>query len=131
MQVDRGIDIAAKRDDIRKITLKHFSVPGVHPDDLVQEVLLGILQRNVQPRSAYDPRRASFGTYVYMVGRNVSARLARREQRQYRARVALAERLKLSPHVAGLNGWPIDRHEAADPLSMPRQGRKRRVSRKA
>lgn len=126
--MQQGIDVAAKREDIRLIVLKHFSVPGVHPDDLVQEVLLGILQRNGLPGSAWDPARGSFGTYVYMVAKNVAARLARREARQYRARAALAEQLghQRGANVAGLNGWPTHPVFAREPVCVPQRPRRPR-----
>lgn len=115
--MQQGIDVAAKREDIRLIVLRHFSVPGVHPDDLVQEVLLGILQRNQLPGSAWDPERGSFGTYVYLVAKNVAALLARREAHEQRARAYFREHL--CTQVSGLNGWAIQASQAGEPICVP------------
>jgi DNA-directed RNA polymerase specialized sigma24 family protein len=106
----RGIDVAAKHTDIRRIVLKHFHVAGVHPDDLVQEVLAGILRRNQLPRSAYDPSRAAFSTYVYLVAHNVSARLARKEQRQHQAREAVEQTVRAFFQARGERWRPHQLH---------------------
>ncbi len=82
----RGVDLTKKALDVRRLVLKHFGVPGVHPDDLVQEVYAEILKLNKSELSAYDPGRASFGRYVYLVGRSVTIKLAERERRQARIR---------------------------------------------
>lgn len=87
------INVAAKYQDIRRIVLKHFSVPSIHPDDLVQDVVLRILEQNALP-CAWDPSRSSFSHYVYMVAGNVAAKLARREGKQGKIEAALREELR-------------------------------------
>jgi DNA-directed RNA polymerase specialized sigma24 family protein len=66
-----GIDVSAKRADIRRIVVAGFGRSaersGVGVEDLVQTVFLAIWRRNRMP-CAFDPRRSSFGHYVHMVG---------------------------------------------------------------
>jgi len=49
-------------------------------DDLLQEVLLTIHRRNRYP-SAFDPRLATFGKYVWLVCRNVLGHMLQRAER--------------------------------------------------
>ena len=81
-----GIDIAAKAEDVRRIVLAKFghsaTSRGIDPDDLVQTVLLAILRRNRMP-CAYDPRRSSFGHYVFRVTRSQFVNLTEVEARHH------------------------------------------------
>ena len=74
-----GIDLASKANDVRKIVGKfHFHAPGEQSDregsleleDLLQDVYLAIQHRN-KMQSAFDPRKSSFGSYVYRIAKNV------------------------------------------------------------
>lgn len=76
-----GIDVAAKQMDIVKIVHKYFKVKDVAMDELLQEVFLAVVHKN-RGRSAHDPRKSSFGHYVYMVANNVCINLVHRKRRQ-------------------------------------------------
>jgi hypothetical protein len=82
----RGVDLSKKALDVRRIVIKHFAVPGVPPDDLVSDVYVEICKMNSSAKCAFDPARASFGRYIYMVGRSVTIKVAKREQKQARIR---------------------------------------------
>jgi RNA polymerase sigma factor (sigma-70 family) len=88
-----GIDVRAKYQDIKKITLKHFRGSGIDPEDLVQEVMVAILKRNTT-KSAFDPSLSAFGHYVYMVAHNVLAN-ALEKQRRYNREVMMVEPLEM------------------------------------
>lgn len=90
-----GVDVAKKRTDIRRIVLKHFRVPGVLSDDLVQEVYLAILRGNELP-SAFDPSRSSFSHYVYIVARSTVIAMVGRESRQWRIKALATEAVMLA-----------------------------------
>jgi DNA-directed RNA polymerase specialized sigma24 family protein len=75
-----GVDVDAKRMDIVKIVHKYFKVHGVEMNELLQEVYLAIIHKNYG-RSAHDPRKSSFGHYVYMVANNVCINLVHRKKR--------------------------------------------------
>lgn len=64
-----GIDVAAKAEDIRRLTIAGYSLAAVESrvgiEDLVQTVFEAILRRNHFEASAFDPRRGSFGHYVH------------------------------------------------------------------
>lgn len=75
-----GVDVVAKRQDIVKIVYKHFKVPEISMDELLQEVFLAIVHKN-RGNSAHDPRKSSFGHYVYMVANNVCINLVQRKKR--------------------------------------------------
>lgn len=75
-----GIDVAAKRQDIVKIVHKFFKVHDVAMEELLQEVFVAIIHKNYT-RSAHDPRKSSFGHYVYMVANNVCINLVHRKRR--------------------------------------------------
>ncbi len=75
-----GVDVNAKRVDIVKIVHKYFHVSEVPMDELLQEVFLAIVHKNCG-RSAHDPRKSSFGHYVYMVANNVCINLVHRKRR--------------------------------------------------
>lgn len=78
--VELGVCVKAKRDDITKIVYKHFRVPGVPMEELIQEVFLAILHKNYT-RSAHNPAKSSFGHYVYMVANNVCINLVQKKKR--------------------------------------------------
>lgn len=75
-----GIDVMAKRTDIVKIVHKYFRVSEVPMEELLQEVFLAIVHKNCG-RSSHDPRKSSFGHYVYMVANNVCINLVHRKRR--------------------------------------------------
>lgn len=78
--VPLGVDVCAKEQDVIKIVHKHFRVANVPMDDLLQEVFLAIVHKNFT-RSAHDPRKSSFGHYVWMVANNVCINLVHRKKR--------------------------------------------------
>lgn len=75
-----GIDVVAKRKDIEKIVHKFFKVENVPMEELMQEVFVAIIHKNYT-RSAHDPRKSSFGHYVYMVANNVCINLVHKKRR--------------------------------------------------
>lgn len=83
-----GVDVADKREDIIKIVYKFFKVPGISMEELLQEVFLAIIHKN-HTRSAHDPRKSSFGHYIYMVARNVCINLVHRKKRFEREKESL------------------------------------------
>lgn len=86
--VELGIDVEAKMQDIIKIVYKFFKVPNVSMEELLQEVFLAIIHKN-QTRSAHDPRKSSFGHYVYMVANNVCINLVHKNKRHEKERNSL------------------------------------------
>lgn len=68
--VELGVDVVKKEKDIKKLVHKFFKVKDYPMDELIQDVFTAILNKNYT-RSAHDPRKSSFGHYVYMVANNV------------------------------------------------------------
>jgi DNA-directed RNA polymerase specialized sigma24 family protein len=66
-----GIDLKVKHLDVLKLVRKRCRFEGLDADDLLQEVYAAILRKNLTA-SAWDSRRAGFGKYVVMVGRNTA-----------------------------------------------------------
>jgi hypothetical protein len=83
-----GVDVVAKRQDIIKIVCKFFKVADVQREELLQEVYLAILHKN-HGQSAHDPRKSSFGHYVYMIANNVCINLVHRRRRYENERESL------------------------------------------
>lgn len=75
-----GIDIEAKRQDIIRLVHKFFKVEGISMDELLQEVYVAIIHKNTT-RSAHDPRKSSFGHYVYLVSDHVCINLVHKQKR--------------------------------------------------
>lgn len=75
-----GVDVVAKRTDVVKIVHKYFRVPEVPMEELLQEVFLAIIHKN-HSASANDPRKSSFGHYVYMVADRCCISLVHRKRR--------------------------------------------------
>jgi len=75
-----GVDVVAKKQDVVKIVHKFFRVESVPMDELLQEVYVAIIHKN-HTHSAHDPRKSSFGHYVYMVANNVCINLVHRKRR--------------------------------------------------
>lgn len=81
--VDIGVDVASKIRDLENIIKSYFKrvgLPPCHPpEDIVQEILATIVQRN-RSRSAFDPRKSSFGHYVWIVTHNVCCRMIQKSR---------------------------------------------------
>ncbi len=83
-----GVDLKVKRQDIIKIVHKFFKVDGVSMDDLLQEVYVAIAHKNHTP-SAHNPKKSSFGHYVYMIANNVCINLVHKSKRYDKERESL------------------------------------------
>jgi len=90
--VDLGVDVVKKRTDIIKLVHKFFHVESISMEELLQEVYLAILHKN-HTRSAHDPRKSSFGHYVYMIANNVCINLVHKKKRYDREKESIYERL--------------------------------------
>jgi len=88
--VDLGVDVVRKRTDIIKLVHKFFHVESIPMEELLQEVYLAILHKN-HTRSAHDPRKSSFGHYVYMIANNVCINLVHKKKRYDRERDSIYE----------------------------------------
>lgn len=104
-----GIDVIAKRTDIVKIVHKYFRVSEVSMEELLQEVFLAIVHKNCG-RSSHDPRKSSFGHYVYMVANNVCINLVHRKRRFANERESLD-----APATPGDSRTLMDTMEAPPP----------------
>ena len=89
-KVALGVDIIKKKTDIEKIVYKFFKVDGYSMEDLLQEVYTAIIHKNTT-RSAHDPRKSSFGHYVYMVANNVCINLVSKKKRYDREKDSIFE----------------------------------------
>lgn len=83
--VQLGVDVVAKKQDIIKLVHKFFKVEGVPMEELLQEVYTAIIHKNYT-KSAHDPRKSSFGHYIYMVANNVCINLVHKKKRYDRER---------------------------------------------
>lgn len=75
-----GVDVRARHSDISRIVYKFFRVENLPMEELLQEIFLTICQKNFT-RSAHDPRKSSFGHYVYLVANNVCINLVHKHRR--------------------------------------------------
>ncbi len=67
-----GVDVEAKANDIKSIFYKHFAKMCIQskyePEEMLQEIYLGILHRN-KGNCPFDPAKSSLSTYIVMVSR--------------------------------------------------------------
>ena len=89
-KIPLGIDIIAKKHEIEKLVHKFFHVDGYSMEDLLQEVYTAIIHKNTT-RSAHDPRKSSFGHYVYMVANNVCRNIVSKKKRYDKERDSIFE----------------------------------------
>lgn len=79
-----GIDIIAKGKDIKAIFYKHYSKiclsANYDPEEMLQEVFLGILSRN-GGSCPFDATKSSFSTYIVMVCRCVVFNVLNKEKK--------------------------------------------------
>lgn len=82
-----GVDIVAKRQDILCLVHKYVSTQGKPPrmplEDLHQEIFAAIIKKNYS-KSAHDPRKSSFGHYVWLVSHNVCCNVVAKSRAQCR-----------------------------------------------
>ncbi len=88
--VQLGVDVVAKQRDIIRLVHKFFHVDSIAMEELLQEVYLTIIHKN-HTRSAHDPRKSSFGHYVYMIANNVCINLVHKKKRYDRERDSIYE----------------------------------------
>jgi hypothetical protein len=69
-----GVDVVARGAEVSAFVARNFWVYGVRTEDLVQDFLAEIVNRN-HLRGAWDPRRATLPQYVRFVGRAIVSRL--------------------------------------------------------
>lgn len=80
-----GLDMGARYDDVRRLVCAHPAfkravAEGYDADDLRQDVLLELVTLQRRPGSAYQPGRASFGKYVWMVTWTAVAQVRRKRR---------------------------------------------------
>jgi DNA-directed RNA polymerase specialized sigma24 family protein len=104
-----GVDVVAKEKDIIRIVHKFFKVEDVPMEELIQEVYVAIIHKNYT-RSAHDPRKSSFGHYVYMVANNVCINLVHRKRRYDKERDSID-----APHSSDDSRTMLDTIDVAAP----------------
>jgi DNA-directed RNA polymerase specialized sigma24 family protein len=104
-----GVDVVAKEKDVVRIVHKFFKVEDVPMEELIQEVYVAIIHKNYT-RSAHDPRKSSFGHYVYMVANNVCINLVHRKKRYDKERESID-----APHNSDDNRTMLDAIDVAAP----------------
>jgi Sigma-70 region 2 len=109
-----GVDVIAKERDIIRIVHKFFKVEDVPMEELIQEVYVAIIHKN-HTRSAHDPRKSSFGHYIYMVANNVCINLVHRKKRYDKEKDSID-----SPHSSDDSRTLLDSIDVAapDPKSL-------------
>jgi hypothetical protein len=79
-----GVDVEAKIDDIKSIFYKHFAKMCIQskydPEEMLQEIYLGILHRN-KGNCPYDPAKSSLSTYIVMVSRCILFNIFNKENK--------------------------------------------------
>lgn len=78
--IQLGVDIKVRMDEIIKIVHKFFHVQDISMQELLQEVYVTIEHKN-KTRSAHDPRKSSFGHYIYMIANNVCINFIHKKKR--------------------------------------------------
>lgn len=79
-----GIDLAGRGLEVRKILFAGFgrqmAVWGYDPEDVLQEVYLGLMARNAG-RCPWDGKKSSWGHYVHMVCSCILSNYSRKKRR--------------------------------------------------
>ena len=101
-----GIDLKVKHHDVLKLVRKRCRFEGLDPDDLLQEVYAAILRKNLTA-SAWDARRAGFGKYVVMVGRNTALHML--EKKCWQAESTGEDALDVADEHDPMEAWEIAR----------------------
>lgn len=113
--VSLGVDVKSKIQDITKIVHKYFRVADVPMEELMQEVFTTIVHKN-HTRSAHDPRKSSFGHYVFMIANNVCINLVNRKKRHDRERESLDAPSGMDDSRTLLDVMDMSTHDADDPI---------------
>lgn len=91
--VQRGIDLEGRWDEVRKLFFSGFGrmviALGYDPEDLLQEIYKKLVISN-QGEHPYDPRKSSFGHYVYMACRSAFLNYHKKEERRKHVRSGVA-----------------------------------------
>ena len=79
-----GVDVEAKSEDIKSIFYKHFAKMCIQskydPEEMLQEIYLGILHRN-KGNCPFDPAKSSLSTYIVMVSRCILFNIFNKENK--------------------------------------------------
>jgi hypothetical protein len=111
-----GVDVMAKRQDVVKITHKYFRVESVPMEELLQEIYVAIIHKN-HTHSAHDPRKSSFGHYVYMVANNVCINLVHRKRRYDKEKDSIDAPYGHDDQRTLLDVYDVAADELKDPMS--------------
>lgn len=95
---ERGIDLGRYAEDVRKIFFAHFNkqveAAGLDPEDVLQEVYIGLMARN-RGKNPWNPHMRGGrcrGSYIYLVTSSVVKNVWRRDASKQRP-------LQLSDHT--------------------------------
>lgn len=79
-----GVDVETKSEDIKSIFYKHFAKMCIQskydPEEMLQEIYLGILHRN-KGNCPFDPAKSSLSTYIVMVSRCILFNIFNKENK--------------------------------------------------
>jgi DNA-directed RNA polymerase specialized sigma24 family protein len=82
--LELGIDLVNRSHEVAKLLFKGFGPwmrsSGYDPQEVLQEVYLGLLVRN-QGKCPWTPKKSSFGHYVHMVCNGVMSNFHRKQKR--------------------------------------------------
>lgn len=86
-----SLDLERRHVEVRRIVRAHFGrwmrLEGIEIEDAQQEVYEGLLRRS-GGQGAFNPARASWGKYVYIVAQSVLRNLVDKRHRQHRRDIA-------------------------------------------
>ena len=123
-----GIDLTARGTEVAKLLFAGFGgkifASGLDSEEVLQEVLKGILIRNRGP-CAFDVRKSTFGHYVHMVASCVLSNLWRRHNRRKEkeqnggtgrdsSSVDASDSIQAGDRAALISIDPLERHAAED-----------------
>lgn len=79
-----GVDVETKSEDIKSVFYKHFAKMCIQskydPEEMLQEIYLGILHRN-KGNCPFDPAKSSLSTYIVMVSRCILFNIFNKENK--------------------------------------------------
>ena len=108
----RGVDLAKRAGEVRRLVLAKYPGNSIDPDDIVQETLLTIHRRNSLP-SAYDPSKSGFAHYVHIVAANVLGHMSKAPRYRLEAGEEDTDAVEVPDHRS-----PLDTIELGEDLDV-------------
>lgn len=106
-----GIDLKKYHEDVRRLVRSKCRFPTLDPDDLLQEVYLAILKKNIS--KPWDPTRAAMSKFIVLVAGSTALHML--QARRFRPEAQAEEAPEVADERDPIGAFEVARELGLDP----------------